>query len=115
MQNKKAINVEIGQRLKFYREAAGLTQESFAEMLGLGVKHVSAMERGANGVSINTLINASKILSVPVDYFLFAQVDEPEKQSRENETQLLTVRLAHLSPQKFKVVTEIINKLLEAL
>lgn len=46
MQDKKAINIEIGQNLKFYREAAGLTQEAFAEILGLGVKHVSAMERG---------------------------------------------------------------------
>lgn len=115
MQKKKPINIEIGQRLKYYREAAGLTQEAFAEMIGLGVKHISSMERGATGVSINTLINASKILAVPVDYFLFGQIDGIEKQKRENEVQLLITRLSRLPERKFKIVQEIINKVLEAL
>lgn len=115
MQIKKDINIEIGKRLKYYREAAGLTQETFAEMLDLGVKHVSSMECGANGVSINTLINASIILSVPVDYLLFGSKYEKEKQSRENEMQLLLIRLSCLSPKKFKIVKEIVNKILEAL
>ena len=37
MQEKKPINIEIGQRIKEHREAAGFTQEVFAEMIGLGV------------------------------------------------------------------------------
>lgn len=115
MQEKKEVNIEIGLRLKHYREAAGLTQENFAEMIGLGVKHVSAMERGAAGVSISTLKNASEILLVPVDFFLFDQNDEVEKQNRETEIQLIVTRLSRLSPKKFQVVKEILNKLLEAL
>ena len=41
MKKKKPINVEIGTRIQQAREAAGLTQERFAELIGLGVKHVS--------------------------------------------------------------------------
>lgn len=115
MQDKKAINIEIGQNLKFYRKAAGLTQEAFAEILGLGVKHVSAMERGATGVSINTLRNASLALSIPADYFLFGQIDEMEKQTRGDEIQLLTTKLSRLSPKEFQTVKEILNKILEVL
>ena len=115
MQDKKAINIEIGPNLKFYREAAGLTQEAFAEILGLGVKHVSAMERGATGVSINTLRNASLALSIPADYFLFGQIDEMEKQTRGDEIQLLTTKLSRLSPKEFQTVKEILNKILEVL
>ena len=115
MQDKKAINIEIGQNLKFYREAAGLTQEAFAEILGLGVKHVSAMERGATGVSINTLWNASLALSIPADYFLFGRIDEMEKQTRDDEIQLLTTKLSRLSPKEFQTVKEILNKILEVL
>ena len=48
MKEKKPINVEIGQNVKQIRESAGLTQESFAELIGLGEKHVSAIERGAD-------------------------------------------------------------------
>ena len=115
MQDKKVINIEIGQNLKFYREAAGLTQEAFAEMIGLGVKHVSAMERGATGVSINTLKNASVALSVPADYFLFGRIDETEKQTRDEEIQLLATRLSRLSPKKYQTVKEMLNKILEVL
>lgn len=115
MQEKKEINVEIGQRLKFYREAAGLTQEVFAEMVGLGVKHVSAMERGANGVSVGTLMKASRILGVPVDYFLFGEIGESERQTREREAQLLVTKLCRLTPERYEAVKGILNKLLEIL
>ena len=33
VKEKKPINIEIGQRIKQSREAAGLTQETFAEMV----------------------------------------------------------------------------------
>ena len=47
MKEKKPINIEIGLNVKQVRESAGLTQESFAELIGLGVKHISAIECGA--------------------------------------------------------------------
>lgn len=55
MQEKKQINVEIGARIKEEREKAGLTQERFSELIGLGTKSVSAFERGTVGISFTTL------------------------------------------------------------
>lgn len=55
MKEKKTINLEIGQNVKHIRENAGLTQERLAELIGLGVKHLSAIECGAVGVSLATL------------------------------------------------------------
>ena len=52
MKEKKQINLEIGQNVKRVRESTGLTQEHLAELIGLGVKHVSAIECGAVGVSL---------------------------------------------------------------
>ena len=63
MKEKKPINVEIGQNIKLSRESAGLTQETFAEMVGLGVKHISAIECGAVGVSLTTLKRICGVLS----------------------------------------------------
>ena len=51
MKEKKPINLEIGQNVKQIRENAGLTQERLAELIGLGVKHLSAIECGAVGVA----------------------------------------------------------------
>ena len=32
---KKPLNIAIGNRIRIYRESAGLTQERFAEMIGM--------------------------------------------------------------------------------
>ena len=45
MQNKKPINIQIGQNIRQIREDTGLTQERLADILGIGDKHVSAIER----------------------------------------------------------------------
>ena len=107
MQEKKPINIEIGQRIKEHREAAGFTQEVFAEMIGLGVKHVSAMERGAVGVSLTTLKKICKALAISSDSILFGA-------SEKNNILLLSDRLSRLSPKQFKIAEAMMSNLLEA-
>lgn len=65
MQEKKQINVEIGARIKAEREKAGLTQERFSELIGLGTKSVSAFERGAVGISFVTLKKSVRYCPFP--------------------------------------------------
>lgn len=55
MQKKKEINIEVGHRIQLSRERAGYTQEQFAELLDVGVQHVSNIERGAVGISLTAL------------------------------------------------------------
>lgn len=57
MQQKKEINIQMGSRIRKARLQAGLTQEAFAELLNLGPKHISAIERGIVGLSMETLQN----------------------------------------------------------
>lgn len=115
MKEKKQINIEVGQFVKQCREKAGLTQETFAELIGLGVKHVSAIECGAVGVSLPTLRRMSEALSVPADVLLFGSPDESEQQYRTSELQILCTRLSRLPPNKFRIVKDIVDKLLEAM
>lgn len=115
MREKKPINLEIGGRIKKYREAAGLTQEVFSELIGLGVKHVSAIECGTVGVSLSTLKQVSTVLSISADVLLFGEADEIEQQKRTSELQLLVARLSRLPPSKFNAVKDIVDRLLEAL
>lgn len=46
MQKKKEINIEVGHRIQLSRERAGYTQEQFAELLDVGVQHVSISSAG---------------------------------------------------------------------
>ena len=71
MQEKKQINVEVGSNVKRKREQVGLTQEQLSEKIGIGVKSLSAIERGTVGVSLLTLRNICDALNVSSDALLF--------------------------------------------
>ena len=109
MQDKKQINIEIGARIKEEREKAGLTQERFSELIGLGPKSVSAFERGAVGISFTTLKKICQVLSISSDQILFGKVPH-----NENDLSELTSRLERLSPRQYDIAKDIIFKLLEA-
>ena len=107
MKEKKPINLEIGKNVKQVRENAGLTQECLAELIGLGVKHLSAIECGAVGVSLATLKQLCVLLSVPADAILFG--------IESAVLQFLTDRLSHLPDADFWATKEILDKLLEVM
>lgn len=108
MKEKKEFNIVIGNRIKQAREAAGLTQDRFAELVGMGTKNVSAIERGTVGVSLPALKRICQVLSIPSDDILFDEYIE------ENDVQALTAKLARLSSERFEIAKEILNKLFEA-
>ena len=109
MQEKKQINIEIGARIKEEREKAGLTQERFSELIGLGPKSVSAFERGTVGISFTTLKKICQVLSVSSDQILFGQ-----REQSENDLSELSRQLERLSPRQYAIAEEIVLKLLEA-
>lgn len=104
---KKTINVEIGNRIRVARENAKLTQERFAELIGMGAKNVSSIERGAVGISVTSLQRICQVLSISADDLLFGKVEG-------NDVQTLTARLKRLTPEQFQIANDILNKLLEA-
>ena len=107
MQERKEINVEIGQRIKEEREKARLTQERFSELIGLGPKSVSALERGTVGISLTTLKKICSVLSIPSDLILFGETGK-------NDVSDLTVYLEQLSPDQYTITRDVVLKLLEA-
>lgn len=60
------LRKQFGQRLREIRSERGLTQERFAEMLGISVDFLSLVERGRNAPSFETLELLSKRLKMPV-------------------------------------------------
>ena len=114
MKEKKPINLEIGQNVKQIRENAGLTQERLAELIGLGVKHLSAIECGAVGVSLATLKQLCVLLSVPADAILFG-IESSNSEAERSALQFLTDRLSHLPDADFWATKEILDKLLEVM
>jgi transcriptional regulator with XRE-family HTH domain len=60
------LRKKFGHRLRQIRVRRGMTQERFAEAVGISVDFLSLMERGINSPSFGTLERISKHLRMPV-------------------------------------------------
>lgn len=107
MQKKKEINVTIGANIKQIREKHGLTQEQLSEMMGIGVKSLSAIERGVVGISLTQLKNVCEMLGESSDALIFGNGDNVDARD-------LTRRLERLTPEQYHIADGIMTKLLEA-
>lgn len=106
MRDKKEINIHIGNEIRAARERAGLTQEQFGELVSLGTKNVSDIERGVAGITVSTLRRICEKLSIPSDWILFGDEEL-------NDVDYLADRLARLPPKQFAVVKDFLNHLFE--
>lgn len=71
----------MGQRVREYRQQKRLTQKELADRLGRQEETVSAIERGLNLPSEDTLVGLSAILGVPVHAFF----ETPDLKSSDSE------------------------------
>lgn len=106
MRTKKDINIHIGNGIKAARERANLTQEKFGEMVSLGVKNVSDIERGVTGITIATLKRICETLLISSDSIIFGD------QGR-NDVEYLIERLERLPPEQFEAVSTFLNQIFE--
>jgi transcriptional regulator with XRE-family HTH domain len=64
-----AVDVEVGQRIKIRRLAAGLSQTDLADGLGITFQQVQKYEKGVNRVGAGRLTRIAQVLKVPVITF----------------------------------------------
>ena len=61
---------EIGQRIRRYRKACGLSQEQLAEKAAISPTHMSHIETGSTKLSLPVFIKIADILSIQTDSLL---------------------------------------------
>ena len=110
MKEKRAIDIQIGQQIKKTREMAGYTQDKFAEVIGMGTKNVSAIERGMVGVSLSTIKRICNIFCISSDTLIMDASSNPDAE----KLNFLMERLKRLSTQQFELAFDINSKLFEA-
>lgn len=107
MCEKKELDLLIGSNIKRERIKAGYTQEKFSELIGMGTKSLSAVERGTVGVSLVTLLKICRVLSISSNALLFENTPK-------NDVQAITERLERLAPEQFAIANDVLCKVLEA-
>src|SRR2546426_5472482 len=66
----------IGNNIKKMRDIAGISQEVFAEKLGVSRATLSAVENGHVAIDSTKLIQASRVLGRPINDFFREQAEE---------------------------------------
>ena len=107
MDGRKDLNVLIGANIKREREKAGFTQDEFSELLGIGSKSLSSIERGVVGVSLTTLLRICDILHISANVLLY-------EQTQENDVDSITLQLKMLSAKQFEIASDVMTNLIKA-
>ena len=61
----------IGQRIRKYRKAKGLSQEQLAELVDISTTHMSHIETGNTKLSLQVFADLAEALQVSVDSLLY--------------------------------------------
>lgn len=107
MDGRKDLNVLVGANIKREREKAGFTQDQFSELLGIGSKSLSSIERGVVGVSLTTLLKICDALHISANALLY-------EQAQKNDANSITMQLQRLSPEQFQIASDVITNLIKA-
>ena len=94
----------IGKRIKKARRDKGITQEKFAEELGVSVSFISQVETGEKRFNLERITEVSKILERPINYF----IDGYEEKDKSNFEEVIDL-LKKMSDKQLKLALEIIK------
>jgi len=61
---------DLGTRVRSLRQQRGITQVELAQALGLTQSNVSAIERGARGITIHQVVELARVLRASTDEIL---------------------------------------------
>ena len=107
MRSKKDINIRIGANIQAVRERANYTQEQLSEMIGVTPNHLSAIERGASGASLETIEKLCKFFGVSADYLFFGE------RAQSGVTEDIAAQLSHINPEYYPQIKKIHAALIE--
>ena len=76
------VILAVGRRVAEARQMRGLTQQQFAEALGVSLPYVQRIERGTQNLTIRSLVALSSLLGVTVPSLFDAPTDAAGKTGR---------------------------------
>lgn len=94
----------LGKNVKQLREKHSLTQEQFAELLGVQPKTVTSIETGKRFVSCKTLMALANVFSVSYSELFSFDIEKALKPKR-----ILEAKMSHLSDNECEYLLDIIK------
>lgn len=98
---------EVGKRIRNARSEKRITQEKFAEMLGVSTGYISQIESGQKCFNLRRLKESEKILEKPTSYF----IDGTERESNGYLIDEIVEILKTLDEEKIKMIKDLAKSL----
>ena len=83
------FNKHLGNMLKMRRLALGLTQTKVAKAINVTFQQIQKYEKGINGVSSTRLLQLSKYLKVPINYFFDSFEEYIKEENKTTESHMV--------------------------
>ncbi len=96
----------VGNKIKKARRDKGITQEKFAEELGVSVSFISQVEAGDKKFNLSRISEVSQILEKPVGYFIDGYTEEDGPGS---DFDKITGILKNMTKKQLKLSLELIR------
>ena len=99
---------KIGQKIRKFRKAQGLSQESLAEKVGISVTHMSHIETGNTKLSLPVFIDIASALDVQTDDLL----NDRDLISTSKANSELSEILEQCTVEQLNVITDVVKTML---
>lgn len=95
----------IGQKIRKFRKALGLSQEELAEKIDISTTHMSHIETGNTKLSLPVFVDIARCLQVSTDELL----REPEKQEEVFAVEQINLLLQDCTSLQLRVILDIVK------
>lgn len=104
--------IQLGERIRQKRKDSHLSQEAFAEKVGISVNTVSRIEGGQSAMSVEVFAKLVEILDADANELLGWSAGEKRKS---DPVETAIVRLRQLKPKEQRIVTRTMNALMDGI
>ena len=104
----------VGERIREKRILLGFTQEELSERIDRAPKYCADIQRGACGMSVETMLALCEVLNMSLDYLIFGKTPEAEKASQTKEVTAIMDMLNQCSEAKRFYAMELLKLYLKS-
>jgi transcriptional regulator with XRE-family HTH domain len=97
------IKNQIGKSIQLWRKQRKMTQEDFADLVGISVHAISSIERGVNSPALKTIEKISKVLNVPISEF-YRSEDKKENVKKQELISAILGILHKLNDDELEII-----------
>jgi len=105
---------DVGERIKVLRQEKGMTQVELAQCLEISQSNLSAIERGARGVTVNQVVRIARALGASTDEILVAE-KAPASASRPKKRLIRRLlKIQELTEKDQRILLELLDSFVMA-